>query len=86
MQETADLLRRAEEQRVQKGLAQVKTLRTRYEHAAQRGETVLAKKLRREYYQELFITLTLTASPMELLFPDTKLEALMDNITQELGW
>ena len=86
IQETADLLRRVEDHRVQEGLAQIKVLRKRYEQAKQRGDTAQAKKLRREFYQELFINITLAAGYRDLLFPDPKVEALMDKITQELGW
>ena len=86
IQETADLLRRVEDHRVQEGLVQIKALRKRYEQAKQRGDTAQAKKLRREFYQELFINITLAAGYHDLLFPDPQVEALMDKITQELGW
>src|SRR5918911_724856 len=86
MQGTADLLRRSEERVLQKGIAKMNALHKRYKQAEQEGNTALAKKLRRDYYQELFINVSLAASPMELLFPDPKLAAMMDKITQELGW
>lgn len=64
----------------------MKALHKRYKQAEQQGDTVLAKKLRREYYQELFLNGITAASPMELLFPDPKAAAMMDDIMQELGW
>ena len=64
----------------------MEALHKRYKQAEQKGDTALAKKLRREYYQELFINVSLAASPMELLFPDPKAAAMMEKISQELGW
>ena len=64
----------------------MKALHTRYKQAEQQGDRVLSKKLRRDYYQELFMNVIMAASPMELLFPDPKKEAMMDDIMQELGW
>ena len=64
----------------------MKALHKRYTQAEQTGHTALAKTLRRDYYQELFMNVITAASPMELLFPDSKAAAMMDDITQELGW
>jgi hypothetical protein len=86
LQETFDLIRESEERVLQEGIAKMKVLHKRYKQAEQEGDTALAKKLRREYYQELFMNVITAASPMELLFPDPKAEAMMDKITQELGW
>jgi len=86
IQETFDLLRESEERVLQEGIAKMKALHKRYKQAEQQGDTVLAKKLRREYYQELFLNGITAASPMELLFPDPKAAAMMDDIMQELGW
>jgi hypothetical protein len=86
LQETADMLRSSEERVLQEGIAKMKALHQRYKQAQQSGNTALAKKLRRDYYQELFMNVITAASPMELLFPDPKAAAMMDDITQELGW
>ena len=64
----------------------MEALHKRYKQAVQTGDTALAKKLRRDYCQEAFMNVCIAASPMELLFPDPKLAAMMDKITQELGW
>jgi tryptophan 2,3-dioxygenase len=85
MQETADLLRRSEERVLQKGIVNIEALRKRYKQAEQIGDTALAKKLRREYYQELFINVSLATSYRDLLFPDPQLQAMMDKISQETG-
>ena len=86
MQETFDLIRESEERVLQEGIAKMKALHKRYKQAEQTGNTALAKKLRRDYYQELFMNVIIAASPMELLFPDPKAAAMMDDIMQELGW
>jgi hypothetical protein len=64
----------------------MKSLHKSYKQAEQAGDTVLSKKLRREYYQELFMNVITAGSPMELLFPDPMGAAMMENITQGLGW
>jgi hypothetical protein len=66
IQETFDLIRESEERVLQKGIAKMKSLHKRYKQAKQAGDTALSKKLRREYYQELFMNVITTASPMEL--------------------
>jgi hypothetical protein len=86
LQETFDMIRSSEERVLQEGIANMKELHKRYKQAKQQGDTVLAKKLRREYYQELFMNVITAASPMDLLFPDAKAAAMMDDIMQELGW
>jgi hypothetical protein len=86
LQETVDMLRRSEEHAVEKGMKRMEVLHKRYKQAVQAGNTTLAKKLRRDYFQELFINVSIAASPRELLSPDPQLAAMMDNITQELGW
>ena len=86
IQETVDLLRKSEEHSVQQGLERMNALHTRYQKAQQEGNSALAKKLRRDYCQETFINVCIAASPLELLFPDPQVEAMMDNIMQELGW
>jgi len=86
IQETVDLLRKSEERAVEQGIARMNALHKRYLQAKQAGDTALAKKLRRDYCQEAFLNVCIAASPMELLFPDPELQAMMDSITQELGW
>jgi hypothetical protein len=86
LQETVDILRSSEERVLQEGIAKMKALHKRYKQAEQAGNTVLAKKLRRGYYQELFMNVITASSPMELLFPDPEAAAMMEKITQELGW
>ena len=86
MQETADLLRKPEENTARDGLARMKGLRKRYKQAVQKCELGKAKKLRREYFQQMYINLVTMASPMDLLFPDPKLEKMMDKISQELEY
>jgi hypothetical protein len=39
-----------------------------------------------EYYQELFNNVILATSPMDLLYPDPKAAAMMEDISKELGW
>ena len=68
LQETFDMIRSSEERVLQEGIANMKELHKRYKQAKQQGDTVLAKKLRREYYQELFMNVITAASPMDLLF------------------
>jgi hypothetical protein len=67
-------------------MARMKVLHKRYLQAKQAGDTALAKKLRRDYCQEAFVNVCIAASPLELLFPDPQFEAMMDSLTQELGW
>ena len=86
IQETFDLIRESEERVLQEGIAKMNALHKRYKQAEQQGNTALSKKLRHDYYQELFMNVITAASPMELLFPDPKTAAMMDDITQELGW
>jgi hypothetical protein len=86
LQETVDMLRRSEERAVERGMARMEVLHKRYIQAKQAGNTALAKKLRREFCQETFMNVCIAASPMELLSPDPQLEAMMGEITQELGW
>ena len=84
-QETIDLIRKAEERVLQEGLVQVKALHKRYKQAEQQGNTALAKKLRREYSQELYINIISACSYRDLLFPEPKLQAMLDKISQEVG-
>ena len=86
MQETVDLIRKSEERVLQEGIAKMEALHKRYKQAEQTGDTALAKKLRREYYQELYINVCLAASYRDLLFPDPEFQAMMDKISQETGW
>ena len=85
MQETFDLLRQSEERCIEQGFAKMKVLHTRYKQAEQTGDTLLAKKLRREYYQEFYITIISACSYRDLLFPDPKLQTMLDKISQEAG-
>src|SRR5919202_4252464 len=84
LQETAELMRRSEERVLQEGIEHMNAVYKRYTHAEQAGKTALAKQLRREYYQELFMNVLTAASPMELLFPEPQLQAMMDTISHEL--
>jgi hypothetical protein len=86
IQETFDLIRESEERVLQEGIAKMRAVYKQYKQAVQSGNTALAKKLRREYYQELFLNVITAASPMELLFPDPMGAAMMDDIMHELGW
>ncbi len=86
IQDTVDLLKKAEEESLRESLIQMKGLWKRYKQAAQKGEVVLAKKLRREYFEEAFINLALMASPLELLFPDPQLKRMMEKISHELEY
>jgi hypothetical protein len=62
----------------------MKVIRKQYKQAVQKGQTAQAKRLRREYFQEAYINLAIAASPIEILFPNPKLEAVMEKISQEL--
>jgi hypothetical protein len=57
IQETFDLIRESEERVLQEGIAKMNALHKRYKQAEQQGNTALSKKLRRDYYQELFMGL-----------------------------
>ena len=63
----------------------MKGLWERYKQAEQQGDRALAKKLRREYYQEFYITIAIGSSYRDLLFPDPKLQTMMEKISREAG-
>ena len=85
IQETFDLLRQSEERCIEEGVAQMNVLWERYKQAEQKGDTALAKKLRREYYQELYINLILACSYRDVLFPDPEIQTMMEKISREAG-
>ena len=85
IQETFDLLRQSEERCIEEGVAKMNVLWERYKQAEQKGDTALAKKLKREYYQELYINIAIGASYRDLLFPDPKLQTMMEKISREAG-
>ena len=85
LQETFDLLRQSEERCVEEGFAKMKVLRERYKQAEQKGDAALAKKLRREYYQEFYINIAIGASYRDLLFPDPQFQTMMEKISREAG-
>jgi hypothetical protein len=85
IQDTFDALQRAEEKTLKKSLLKMEDLRKQYNQAVQEGQTRQAKQLRRKYFQETFVNLAISASPIDLLSPDPKLQAIMDKISQELN-
>ena len=85
IQETFDLLRKSEERCIEEGFAKMKVLWERYKQAEQTGDTALAKKLRREYFQEFYINIAIGSSYRDLLFPDPEFQAMMEKISQEAG-
>ena len=86
IQDTFDALQRAEEKTLKKSLLKMEDLKKRYKQAVQTGQTAQAKRLRRKYFQEAFVNLSITASPLELLSPDPPLQAMMEKISQELQY
>jgi hypothetical protein len=84
--DVTEVLRESEKRVLNQGLAQMKALQKQYKQALQKGDHTSAKQLRREYFQEAFINLSFAASPMELLFPDPRLQFLMEKISQELEY
>ena len=85
LQETFYLLRQSDERCIEQGFAKMKVLHTQYKQAEQTGDTALSKKLRREYYQEFYINIISACSYRDLLFPDPKLQTMLDKVSQEAG-
>ncbi len=86
IQDTLDALQRAEEKSLKKSLGKMKVLWKQYTQAVQKGQTAQAKRLRRRYFEEASVNLALMASPLELLDPGPKLQAMMEKISRELEY
>jgi hypothetical protein len=86
IQDTVDALQRAEEKTLKKSLLKMESLRRQYKQAVQKGQTVQAKQLRRKYFEQAFVNLAIMASPLDLLNPNPKLQAMMEKISHELEY
>ena len=79
-----DVLEKSEERVRERELKRLRVLNKHYKQAKQKGELAKARVLRREYLKGMYLEIVLSASYFDLLFPDQKLEAILNKISQEL--